>query len=152
MQVLVMRHAPAQPGADDDPQRMLLERSRTRLQQVSIEFEARLSSVTYVVSSPWRRARDTAELLRPFTQAAAVETTDLLLPGGGIDPLMALLESYFDHSVLLVGHQPLIGRFISQLLDGPSAVALSPSPGEAADLELEWPAAGLARLRRWYQI
>lgn len=156
MRLLLMRHAAAVAGADDDPGRDLLPPSVTALQQPSADLAERLAPVSRVVSSPWLRARRTAELLLPFCAAQGVELTDALLPGADTRSCLDYVETLFSASedavVLAVGHQPLLGHLAALLCEGAHAAPFALAPGELAVIELDWPAAGLGTLRGWLQL
>lgn len=156
MRVLLMRHCEAEAGADSDPDRPLtasaLQRLRSRAEALPELFE----DVEGLVSSPWRRAHETAVALRPFLpRVGRCESSEALLPQADTIQMLNLLEPFAmrgSPAFLVVGHQPLLGRAISLLCDGPGGVSFDPEPGAVAIIDLEWPAAGLGTLRRWYRL
>lgn len=154
MRLLLLRHAEAEFGADDDPRRTLTLQAQRRLAAPDQTLVAELAALGGVLCSPFRRSQQTASLL---LQAAGVElplhSSDALLPGADVDSAARLLEYHANSSVLLVvTHQPLIGCLIPWLCEGGQAPALAPAPGEMAVIELDWPAAGLGQLKRWYRV
>ena len=155
MRLLLMRHAPAQAGADEDPDRPLLPGARLQLQQPPAPMQALLADVGLIVTSPWTRARDTACALLPFCCAGAgLQNSDALLPDASLVDALALLENALceDTTLLAIGHQPLLGRLVALLCEGPQATPLLPAPGEMAVIELDWPAAGLGTLLGWQRL
>ncbi len=155
MRLLLMRHAEAEPGCDADPLRALTASARIRLAAPEAAILAELQSLHSVLCSPYRRALDTAGLLLRSAGQGTLSplVDDALCPTATLDAAVTLLQQYIDDGPLLVvTHQPLIGRLIPWLCDGATAPALAPSPGEMALIELEWPAAGLGRLLRWHRL
>lgn len=154
MRLLLMRHAPAQPGADEDSTRPLRAEARAALACPHESVQTLLGDVDQVLTSPWLRARQTAETLLPLcTGASFTQAQEALLPQA--DPqsfLECLLELPPEAVVLAVGHQPLVGRLVALLCDGAAINPPQPAPGELALIELDWPAAGLGRLLRWVRL
>lgn len=154
MRLLLMRHAPAQPGAEDDPGRPLRAEARAALECSDESVRALLADVHQVLTSPWLRARQTAEALLPLCAGASfIQVQEALLPQA--DPqsfLECLLELPPEAAVLAVGHQPLVGRLVALLCEGAPINPPQPAPGELALIELDWPAAGLGRLLKWVRL
>ena len=111
MRLYVVRHAKAEPGEPDEL-RPLAKKGREQVR----ELRARLQDVDFdcVVSSPLRRARETAELLA----LAPVELDDRLAPGAGADDVRAAVAGRGE-TVMVVGHQPDCGRVVAELTGGP---------------------------------
>lgn len=159
MRVMLMRHCEAVAGRDDDPERPLTQAALVRLQEGADRLGEPLGRVSCLISSPWRRAGETAEALRPFlSRAVRQEYSDTLLPMTDPHQTLTLLERYFadgeagDTALLVIGHQPLLGRLIGLLCESESGARFSPAPGEIAVIELDWPAAGMGSLRCWYRL
>lgn len=154
MRLLLMRHAPALPGAENDPDRALQPQARAQLLNPPEQMRVLLSAVETVVTSPWRRARDTGVALLPFClPAASLQCSPALLPHADLADSLGQLEALAESAPLLVvAHQPLLGRLLALLCEGPGAMPLAPQPGEMAVIELDWPAAGLGTLQRWSRL
>jgi len=156
VRILLMRHCEAVAGADNDPERPLVPAALERLHRNAEGVHESLVEVTRLVSSPWRRARETAEALRLFLATdVRFETSEELLPLAAPAQALSLLERHAQESgatLLLIGHQPLLGRLIGLLCEGSHGVALAPAPGEVAVIDLDWPAAGLGSLRCWHRL
>ncbi|WP_432694892.1 SixA phosphatase family protein [Marinobacterium sp. YM272] len=165
MRLLLMRHSEAVPGRDDDPDRALTEAGRLLLAEPDQSLAQALSEVSLVLSSPWRRARETAELLLPQTCSDTVRSVEELLPFAAPKALLPILEEFAYSrqgassggdsgeaglTVLAVGHQPLVGRLAALLCEGANAHPWTFAPAELAVIELDWPAGGLGWLRRWH--
>ncbi len=147
MRLLIMRHAEAVTGADHDPDRPLTPRGRLQAQAMRGQLQAVLGDYR-LLSSPWTRALATAAELAP-SGCDPVTSVDLI-PPASLAAAGGQLESLFDAELplVVVTHQPLCGRLIHWLTEGRDQGLLI-APCSGALLELDWPAAGMARLVRW---
>ncbi len=113
MQLILWRHAEAEDGVPDAA-RALTAKGRRQAEAVARWLEARLGRDARILVSPAVRAQQTAAPLgRPFETVAAIA------PGG--DAAQALEAAGWPDApgtVLLVGHQPALGRVASRLLFG----------------------------------
>lgn len=142
-----MRHGQAEPMAARDAERVLTGHGRLEAQRMAGILDAARSGLETILASPFARAQQTAEIVREaLAFRGAVGTAPWLTPDDS--PLAALdfLAERKERELLVVSHQPLVGQLISLLVEGhrQSAVAL-PTAGLAC-LEMDVPAAGLARL------
>jgi len=124
MDLIIWRHADAgdpvaDPSADLD--RRLTDRGRKQADRVARWLLARLPERYLVLSSPAARARETAAAL-----GVKVKTDPRLAPDADVAHHLAALnwpegpEARVRH-VVLVGHQPQLGRLASLLLSGSEA-------------------------------
>lgn len=100
-------------------------------------------------ASPLRRARDTATItLREAAPRLAVERMDALLPDSDPPEVVAALTAAGAVSghVLLVAHQPLLGRLAAYLDGGSSPVF---SPGTLVRIEFAGPPTGGRGVTGW---
>jgi phosphohistidine phosphatase len=111
MRVYVVRHAKAEQGEPDEL-RPLAEKGREQVRKLRAELRDVRFDV--VLSSPLRRARETAELLA----LAPVEVDDRLAPGATGDDVRAAVDGRGE-TVMTVGHQPDCGRIVAELTGGP---------------------------------
>ena len=93
-----------------------------------------------ILTSPYRRARQTADLLSAALDLP-VEKDRLLIPGAALDDLEELAGRYNEDHLLCVTHQPNLGDWVYRLTGcrvrlEPGAVALLDAdrirPGRAA--------------------
>lgn len=113
MDLILWRHADAEPtGADLE--RELTDKGRKQASRMAKWLRERTDDDWRIVSSPAARARQTAEALgREFETCATVgpmaSENALLREAGWPDA---------DRPVILVGHQPTLGRLAARLLTG----------------------------------
>ncbi|MDP2866158.1 MAG: phosphohistidine phosphatase SixA [Elusimicrobiota bacterium] len=101
-----------------------------------------------VVSSPYTRAVQTAQILAKKLGIKKTEKTAALGPSGRLADLFAYLRKYAAAAtVVLAGHEPHLGNIISQCLGGPGAAFVSLGKGGACMVEFKGkPASGKAAL------
>lgn len=113
MDLILWRHADAHDGVPD-MQRALTEKGIKQARELAAWLHGRLPEDARVLCSPAVRARQTAEALaRPF------ETVDELAPGA--DATAVLLAAGWPEAsgtVLVIGHQPTLGRVAAYLAFG----------------------------------
>lgn len=116
MDLLLWRHAEAEDG-DDDLKRCLTERGEKQARLMAGWIQRHQPKDLRIVVSPAVRTQQTAEALKlPF------ETNRKIGPDTCVSELIA--ASGWPHakgSVLIVGHQPSLGRMVSLLLAGQEA-------------------------------
>jgi phosphohistidine phosphatase len=113
MELILWRHCEAEPGVPDEARRLTplgLEHAR----RVAAWLDERLSANARIVVSPAVRAQQTAQAL-----GRACETSADVGTGTSVDALLdAVAWPDARGVVLVVGHQPTLGRVASQLLEG----------------------------------
>ena len=113
MELILWRHADAEEGGPD-LERRLTAKGRKQAARVSEWLLGRLPSRFAVLSSPARRARETAEALN-----ARFRTCAPLAPGAAVrDVLEAAGWPRRKGVVVIVGHQPDLGRAAAFLVSG----------------------------------
>jgi phosphohistidine phosphatase len=127
MRLILFRHGPA-GTADaarwpDDRERPLSSRGAERTQAAALGLGEMESEITRVLTSPLRRALETGAIVREALEIdRALELHADLSPGGSA---RRLLESFADgaddETVVLVGHEPDLGKLAGTLLFGAPA-------------------------------
>jgi phosphohistidine phosphatase len=116
MDLLLWRHAEAEDG-DDDMKRRLTERGEKQARTMAAWIRAHQPKNLRIIASPAIRTRQTAEALKlPF------ETERKIGPDACVSDLIAASGwPQASGAVMLVGHQPSLGRLASLLLAGHEA-------------------------------
>jgi phosphohistidine phosphatase len=155
MRLVLLRHGPAGTRDPltwpDDRQRPLTEKGLVRTQRACDGLLRLEPEVALVLSSPLRRCAQTAECLRgPLDGEARFRASESLAPGGSWRDVLGELESLVETStVVLVGHEPDLGKLAGVLLFGAPA-ALPLRKAGACSIEFETRCApGKGRLR-WF--
>jgi phosphohistidine phosphatase len=129
--VYLVRHAKAEPHAGDDRSRRLTAEGRARFVRHLDALGARLR-VSRVVTSPFVRARQTAELLARAT-GAPLEEDDRLAAGASTGKELLALVFEAPAGAALVGHNPEIAEALARLTGDDTEV----KPGAVAELEVD---------------
>jgi phosphohistidine phosphatase len=116
MEIILWRHAEAEDGplGGNDAARALTRRGHKQAAKMAAWLSERLPGDCRVLVSPATRTQETAAALRrPFTTSAA------LAVGATADDVLA--EAGWprgDRVILIVGHQPTLGRVAARLICG----------------------------------
>ena len=113
MELLLWRHAEAEDGKPDLARR-LTPKGREQAQRIAAWMRQHVPPGFHVIASPALRAQETAQALGlPF------DTSPLIAPGA---PVASILRAAGwpdrDAAVILVGHQPDLGRAAAFLVSG----------------------------------
>ena len=113
MDLLLWRHAEAEDG-EDDMKRRLTERGQKQARTMAAWLHAHQPKDLRIIASPAIRTQQTAEALKlPF------ETQRKIGPEACVSELIAASGwPQAMGSVLLIGHQPSLGRLAALLLGG----------------------------------
>ena len=143
MWIYLLRHGIAEdprPGLVDDD-RALTDEGRARLRAASKAWSLLVHPPELVITSPLRRARETAEIFRnTFDVEAPLRVEEAVVPGAGPARVVTLLESEMlsrTGSVAVVGHEPNIGYVLGALLTGQLRVHVSLDRGALVGLQSE---------------
>ena len=111
MDLILWRHADAEAGGDDLA-RQLTAKGREDAARVAEWLLARLPSKFSVVASPAVRAQQTASALK-----VKADTSKILSPGASVDAILkAAGWPQQRGTVVIVGHQPDLGRALAHLV------------------------------------
>jgi phosphohistidine phosphatase len=120
--VMLLRHAIAEDAGPSrrDEDRRLTGEGRRKMREVAAAVAALELPVGAILTSPLRRARETAEILAEVLRREdEVEVCDALAPGVDADKVFAALGTHRAASgIVLVGHEPDMGELLSTLLAG----------------------------------
>ncbi len=116
MDLILWRHADAEDSAPD-LERRLTKKGRKQAERVAEWLLARLPKEFLVIASPAARARETAEAL-----GVRIRTVDQLAPGASVAKILkAAGWPDAGEIVVIVGHQPDLGRAAAHLVCGAQA-------------------------------
>ncbi|MCS6966313.1 MAG: histidine phosphatase family protein [Candidatus Kapabacteria bacterium] len=141
MLLCFMRHAHAEAGTGiGDPVRQLSPQGRAQLQQLLPLVRALQVRPDWIISSPYQRALQTAQIVAEGLGYTRDIISDISLsPTGSTVGLQALLIAFVRcEQLLLVGHAPSMPTWIRELC-GASQFRLSFSPGAICCVELPEP-------------
>jgi phosphohistidine phosphatase len=127
MRLYLVRHAIAAEQDSkrwpDDRQRPLTATGRRRFKHTAKGLVALMKSagkVERLISSPLPRARETAAILHRAGLPQPVEES-VLAPGRTAARVLAVLRAHDAQSIVVVGHEPDLGRLLAVCIAGPDA-------------------------------
>jgi len=139
----ILRHGEAEGHARTDAERNLTEHGRAEVLRSAAQLIGQPLSA--IIASPYVRAQQTAHLVREALGfEPQIRTVPWLTPEGNPQLVLQNLDS--DDSVLLVSHQPLVGSLISFLQHGHQRQPQPMHTASLAELEGDFPLAGLMNL------
>jgi phosphohistidine phosphatase len=116
MQLLVIRHAVAEEThANGDAFRALTDAGKVKLRQAVRGLRALQLRSERLVTSPWKRAVQTAELLAPIAGGEPIKTELLTRPPSA--ELLAMIAEG-GQATAVVGHEPWLGELVAWLAFG----------------------------------
>jgi phosphohistidine phosphatase len=130
MRILLIRHADAgrrDPARwPDDSLRPLTDKGRRRHRRVARRLRRRGLLPTRLLSSPWLRAWETAEITALGTRGPGPVACEALVESPDLAALSRALGDGVEETVAaFVGHEPWLSEFASLLLTGsPSGLAI----------------------------
>ena len=120
MDLWLLRHAAAEDvsasGRDED--RALTPQGAARAAAVSRGLALLAPTIEVVLSSPYRRARETAEAAARALGVEGVIESSALEPGRTASEVLRQLSAAPWSRVLLVGHEPLLGSVVGLVTFG----------------------------------
>lgn len=117
MELLLWRHCEAEPG-EPDLGRVLTGKGEKQARRMAAWLHAHLPESARILVSPARRSQQTAQALAELAPRK-LKTVDALAPGASVgDVLQAVRWPDAKSVVVVVGHQPTLGRVASRLLAG----------------------------------
>lgn len=135
-----------------DAERPLTPKGKRKLWEAAEAMESMEITLDLMVSSPYLRARQTAEIIaEAFNGRKEVVLTEHLTPGGNPKALIAWLNDLkpAPGNVLLVGHEPYLSELISLLVSGGADCGIELKKGGLCKLSAEALKAGRCAVMEW---
>lgn len=143
MNLYIIRHAIAVDEDsslyDDDSLRPLTDKGRKKMRQISKGLRTLGCDFDLILSSPYLRAKETAEILADvFKMKKDVEFSESLIPMGDPEQLIAEVnEKYNVNSIAFVGHEPQLTALISLLAAENAAIDMTLKKGGVCRLSAD---------------
>jgi phosphohistidine phosphatase len=148
MEIWLLRHAAAEDRAPSgrDADRTLTEDGHRRARDVGKGLAAMEPEIALVLTSPYARARQTAEAAaRALRLDGKVRETSALEPHADPAEVLGELLEEGVESVLLVGHEPHMGALLGRLVAGGPGLEIPMK--KAAVARVVWDGSGPGELR-----
>lgn len=142
MILYVMRHADAGKFRGNpllDSKRAITKEGKEQCMLMARALNALKVHPDVIVSSPLKRAAQSAQFVgTELGYDAKVEISQALSPGASFLEFQAMLAAYTGRdSVLVVGHNPNIYRFLGQLIAGTAGPAIRMRKASVACVDME---------------
>lgn len=138
MQLLIIRHAIAvepAPGLADEA-RALTEEGVTKFLEAARGLAAALDPPDVLLTSPWLRAVQTAEIAAAAWGKVSPRTANAL-GGGRVEDVLKALDGHRGKKlVAVVGHEPQLSALLARLLGSPDGSRFAFKKGGAALVDL----------------
>jgi len=148
MELLLLRHGIAEPHGplplSDDRSRVLTKDGIRKMRRIGQGMRSLALPVDLILSSPYERARQTAEIVAEECLGhSTLELTDALAPGGNPEALIRdiMTRAGTFRGVMVVGHEPYLSHCISMLVVGSEGCAITMKKGSLCSLtvsKLKW--------------
>lgn len=131
MHIYIMRHGQAEMMANSDAERALTKLGRSESERMAGDLKKQNVIFDAVMVSPYLRAQQTWQSVRPFfPEISNVETINALTPSGSarksVNEILAL-QAQGIKSLLIVSHLPLVGYIVGELAPAAGVPAFSTS-------------------------
>lgn len=124
MEIYLVRHGIAEEPAASltDPQRALTPEGLEKTRRVAAAFSRRIESVDTILHSPYRRARETAEIFHANWPRASLRSVEGITPNDPPESGWRVLAQHAPgaNRLMLVAHEPHLSGLASLLLTGRS--------------------------------
>jgi phosphohistidine phosphatase len=151
--IYILRHGRAEkraPSVRGDEARALTGEGRTEILGVAEFLASRDVVFGCIATSPYVRSIETAQIVaKALGKRGLVVQWDELTPGSGIEALESRIAGRSEEeSCLIVGHEPLLGKFTGYMISGGGDAAIAMGKGGLAKIrnarfdpvsgELQW--------------
>ena len=143
MDLYIIRHAIAvdegSPEYEEDSQRPLTDKGKKKMRQIAKGLRTLGVDFDLILSSPYIRAKETAEILADVFKAKTdIAFSETLVPMGDPDLLIAEMnEKYSVNSIALVGHEPFLSALVGLLVSDNAAIDMTLKKGGVCRLSAD---------------
>lgn len=147
MKIYLMRHGEAVSPAlwrSGDQDRPLSEKGKSSLLKVLPLISQQLLDVKTILTSPYKRAVETTEIMKGLSSSPAIRETSALASSSNIQNYRDAVIKYLAQGpLLLVGHMPEVSQFAARVTDDIKFFEYSFEPAEimaldAGEFEKDW--------------
>jgi phosphohistidine phosphatase len=157
VKLFLLRHAPAEPLGSDrlatDEKRALTLEGMDKMRQAAAGMKAFGLKFEVILSSPYLRARQTAEIAaKALRLSKRLQFTVNLAVGAKSVALVSEIQLRHPSAstVLLVGHEPFLSHLASWLLSGRETLGIHFRKGGLMCLEIERIKPGQCAILEWF--
>lgn len=145
MEIIIIRHALAQDRSEfskrgvEDSLRPLTLKGRKRMQKICVRLLDHIKEIDIIVSSPYTRARQTAEIISQIYFETKVVESPELVPQTNPAAFLKWIRTQGRHyrRIIVVGHEPQLSSFASYMLTGKPNTFIDLKKSGVIGLEVE---------------
>ena len=145
MEIIIIRHGIAEDRSEfskrglEDSLRPLTLKGRKKMQKICVRLLDHIKELDVIVSSPYTRARQTAEILSQIYFETKVIEAPELVPQSAPLAFLKWIRTQGRHyrRIVVVGHEPQLSAFASYMLNGKESSFIDLKKGGVIGLELE---------------
>ncbi len=155
MKLYILRHGDAGEAGDPrykDTERPLTAKGIQRTKQLAHVLREMEISMDVIVTSPLKRAQETAEIIaRGLRIEKDLRVSDHLTPSGSMEELVHLVNTIrpAPKNIMLVGHEPYLSGFISLLCTGGPGLPIVFKKGALCRLDFQVLSCGKCATLDW---
>ncbi len=139
MRLYLLRHGDAiESPYYHDSQRPLSDLGQRQIQSVARFLQSSRAKIDLILSSPFVRARETADCVGK-SSGTDIVTSEHLLSGASDRELLKEINRHEVGALTLVGHEPQLSGLISLLTAGDQHFRVSMKKGSLACVEVKFP-------------
>lgn len=117
MSLWLLRHGEAESFSASDALRPLTVRGRQEASRVAINLKHQ--PLELILHSPYVRAKQTADIISDvLDNRIKMHELEDITPDNDPKHVIKLLSDYTERHILVVSHQPLLGKLVSLLTEG----------------------------------
>lgn len=141
MKLYLVRHAIAEDSAgyEDDSLRPLTEKGREKMKRIAVTLRELGVAPDLIVSSPFLRARQTADILaKELKYSGEPAHSEFLVPMGEPNDMIGEInEKHPVDELMLVGHEPSLSALAGVLLAEKAEIAINLKKGGVCCLSVD---------------
>ena len=152
MILYIVRHAIAEAQGVTDAERELTKEGIEKMEKAAAGLRSLGIAPELILTSPYVRARQTAEILVNMVSARpSLKETPALVPHGNRAELYReILKQDGIGEIMLVGHQPSLGKIAGEIAWGSAEHALDLKKGGACAIEIDKVTASPRGILLWF--
>jgi len=155
MDLFFLRHGKAHPRGPrwrPDSKRPLTRKGENNMLDVAQGLQRMEVAFEVILTSPYARARRTAEILARVYESRKLFETDLLEPHASGKGIVDNINQNFGEArgIVLVGHEPGMSRLISTLLTGEEGMEMDLKKAGVCKLSVEKLVFGKCARLHWF--
>jgi phosphohistidine phosphatase len=136
MELVILRHGKAGPAEHGIPDRdrAITGKGIEDIRKVARWLLSHDLIFDMIITSPLKRARETAEIVSlQSSRKSPVTVWEILSPGGSPEEILQAIGGMAEDSViLLVGHEPDLSRLVSRIIAGDDNASIALAKGGMA--------------------